>query len=92
MANIDDLYLQPCQSIKQHCLIVIEPHFFLAQLALVPEIGAAGVLVATDSALLAGYKNLASLERTTSLNMEHMQVDIISCHIASNASYEKSGK
>ena len=39
-----------------------------------PEIGAAGVLLATDSALLAGYRNLASLERTTSLNMEHMQV------------------
>ena len=38
-----------------------------------PEIGSAGLLVATDSALLAGYKNLASLERTTSLNMEHMQ-------------------
>jgi|LauGreSuBDMM15SN_2_FD.fasta_scaffold1245648_1 hypothetical protein len=44
------------------------------QFALVPEIGAAGVLLATDSALLAGYRNLASLERTTSLNMEHMQV------------------
>ena len=43
------------------------------QFALVPEIGSAGLLVATDSALLAGYKNLASLERTTSLNMEHMQ-------------------
>ena len=73
--------------------MVIEPHFcHLTQLALVPEIGAAGVLVATDSALLAGYKNLASLERTTSLNMEHMQVNIISCCIASDASYERSGK
>ena len=43
------------------------------QFALVPEIGAAGVLVATDSALLAGYKNNATQERTTSVNMEHMQ-------------------
>ncbi len=51
------------------------------QFALVPELGSAGLLVATDSALLAGYTNSASLERSTSLNLEHMQAYAITARV-----------
>ncbi|GAX73762.1 hypothetical protein CEUSTIGMA_g1213.t1 [Chlamydomonas eustigma] len=62
-----------------------EIEFIHVQFALVPEIGAAGLLVATDSALLAGYNNRATQERITSLNLEHLQAYALAAKDSSTA-------